>query len=36
LFFAGEALHEGPEIGTVEAALITGRDAAHRIVASFN
>jgi len=33
LFFAGEALHEGPEIGTVEAALISGRETAHRIIA---
>ncbi len=25
LFFAGEGLHTGPEIGTVEAALVSGR-----------
>jgi monoamine oxidase len=35
LFFAGEALYNGPEIGTVEAALISGREAAHEVVASF-
>lgn len=35
LFFAGEGLHEGPEIGTVEAALQSGRETAHRIIASF-
>jgi monoamine oxidase len=35
LFFAGEGLHSGKEIGTVEAALISGRDTAHRIVLSF-
>ncbi|HEU4632690.1 MAG TPA: NAD(P)/FAD-dependent oxidoreductase [Flavisolibacter sp.] len=35
LFFAGEALYDGPEIGTVEAALVSGRDTAHRIIASF-
>ena len=28
LFFAGEALYEGPAGGTVEAALVSGRDAA--------
>ena len=32
LFFAGEGLYDGPEIGTVEAALITGREAAHTII----
>jgi monoamine oxidase len=31
LFFAGEALYEGPSPGTVEAALTSGRDAAARI-----
>ena len=35
IFFAGEGLHHGPEIGTVEAALISGRDTAHRLIASF-
>lgn len=35
IFFAGEGLHEGIEIGTVEAAFITGRETAHQIVASF-
>jgi monoamine oxidase len=32
LFFAGEALYEGPSPGTVEAALASGRDAGRRIV----
>lgn len=36
LFFAGEGLHHGPEIGTVEAALVSGRDTAHRLIASFS
>jgi len=35
LFFAGEGLHNGPEIGTVEAALASGRETAHKIIASF-
>ena len=35
LFFAGEALFHGASIGTVEAALETGRNAAHNIIASF-
>jgi monoamine oxidase len=35
LFFAGEGLHPGPQIGTVEGALVNGRDAAHRLIASF-
>ena len=35
LFFAGEALYNGPEIGTVEAALISGRETAHQLIASF-
>ncbi len=34
IFFAGEALFDGPEIGTVEAALISGRETAHQVVAS--
>jgi len=32
LFFAGEALYEGPSPGTVEAALTSGREAAGRIM----
>ncbi len=35
IYFAGEGLFEGLEIGTVEAALVNGRDTAHRVVASF-
>jgi len=35
IFFAGEGLIDGPEIGTVEAALISGRETAYRIIASF-
>jgi monoamine oxidase len=35
LFFSGEALYEGPEIGTVEAALTSGRETAHEMIASF-
>lgn len=35
IFFAGEGLFEGPEIGTVEAALQTGRETAHQMIASF-
>jgi monoamine oxidase len=35
LFFAGEGLFEGTSIGTVEAALVNGREAAHRLVAAF-
>jgi monoamine oxidase len=35
LFFAGEGLHHGPEIGTVEGALQSGREAAHRLILSF-
>ncbi|HTM91804.1 MAG TPA: NAD(P)/FAD-dependent oxidoreductase [Flavisolibacter sp.] len=34
IFFAGEGLYDGPEIGTVEAALYSGRETAHRIIAS--
>jgi hypothetical protein len=33
LFFAGEALYEGPEMGTVEAALTSGMKAANQIIA---
>ncbi len=35
VFFAGEGLYSGPEIGTVNAALVMGRDMAHQMVASF-
>jgi monoamine oxidase len=35
LFFAGEALYEGPEIGTVEAALVNGAKVATRVLDSF-
>jgi monoamine oxidase len=35
IFFAGEGLYDGPEIGTVEAALSTGRETAHQMIASF-
>jgi monoamine oxidase len=35
LFFSGEALYEGSEIGTVEAALSSGRETAHEMIASF-
>jgi monoamine oxidase len=33
LFFAGEALHNGPEIGTVEAALCSGKEAVAKLLA---
>jgi monoamine oxidase len=33
IFFAGEGLYDGPEIGTVEAALYSGRETAHQIIA---
>ena len=33
IFFAGEGLYEGLEIGTVEAALHSGRETAHWIIA---
>jgi monoamine oxidase len=36
LFFAGEAIYNGPHKGTVEAALTSGRDAAKRILKSKN
>ena len=32
LFFAGEYLYEGPAMGTVEAALISGKEAAEKII----
>lgn len=35
IYFAGEGLIDGPEIGTVEAALVSGRDTARSIIASF-
>ena len=35
LYFAGEGLFEGTAIGTVEAALVSGRDAAYKIIAGF-
>jgi monoamine oxidase len=35
IFFAGEGLIDGPEIGTVEAALSSGRETAFQIVTSF-
>lgn len=35
IFFAGEGLHPGPEIGTVEGALASGRETAHRLIAAF-
>jgi monoamine oxidase len=35
IYFAGEGLFEGPEIGTVEAALVTGRETAFRIITDF-
>ena len=35
LFFAGEALYTGTEMGTVEAAFISGKDVAGQILTSF-
>lgn len=35
IYFAGEALYEGPEIGTVEAALSVGQETAQQIIAGF-
>lgn len=32
LFFAGEALYDGPEMGTVEAALTSGKEVAEKIL----
>lgn len=32
LYFAGEGIYHGPQIGTVEAALISGREAARRVI----
>jgi len=35
VYFAGEGLHEGSEIGTVEAALSSGRTVAYQLIANF-
>ena len=35
IYFAGEAMYRGSAIGTVEAALVSGKDAADHIVRSF-
>lgn len=35
LWFTGEGLFDGAEIGTVNAALVMGRNSAHEIIASF-
>lgn len=35
IFFAGEGLYDNTQIGTVNAALVTGRETAHQIIASF-
>jgi monoamine oxidase len=35
IYFAGEALYAGAEMGTVEAALISGRDAAQKMINHF-
>jgi monoamine oxidase len=32
LFFAGEALYDGPEMGTVEAALVSGKAVAREVL----
>jgi hypothetical protein len=34
VFFSGEALYRGPDIGTVEAALAHGLETAQRVVAA--
>lgn len=36
IYFSGEGLFVGPEIGTVEAALVMGRETAYRIIAKFD
>lgn len=36
IFFAGEGLHGGAQIGTVEGALVSGRETAHQMIATFN
>jgi len=35
IYFAGEGLYDGPEIGTVEGALQNGRETAHQMIAEF-
>ena len=35
IYFAGEGLYNGPEIGTVEGALHNGRETAHKMIAEF-
>jgi monoamine oxidase len=35
IYFAGEALFDGLEIGTVEAALVSGKETAHNMIVSF-
>jgi monoamine oxidase len=35
IYFAGEGLHHGNEIGTVEAALTSGRNVAQKLIAGF-
>jgi len=34
IFFSGEALYAGPEMGTVEAALANGTETAHAVLAA--
>ncbi|MDB5208999.1 MAG: FAD-dependent oxidoreductase [Flavisolibacter sp.] len=36
IYFAGEGLHHGNEIGTVEAALTSGRNVARQLIAQFD
>lgn len=36
VYFAGEGLHPGPAIGTVEGALVSGRETARRLIADFS
>ncbi len=36
LFFAGEAIYDGPETGTVEAALTSGLRSFNEVLKSFN
>jgi len=33
IFFAGEGLYDGPEMGTVEAALVSGKEVAKAMLA---
>ena len=35
IYFAGEGLHNGIDIGTVEAALVSGRNISHELIAHF-